>query len=408
MARKAISCVLFVLVFAGLITISSVPVWGFTYDNPAEEAFSKTRFELLLPEVAFGAKNNLFNLGNLNIDLTNPNVKADFLDQMSNGRFKIDYSSQCKAGLTIGRFSAHLRPFAAGSARLASGLPELIFEGYGPHPNGKSKVYDLAGSKANSLAGYSFDLKYGHPIALDNGSTLGVGVTFRYIKGLAMFEAEMTSGSMTVNQIGENFIKTKGHLRYAGFSDSEDGLDIGALLAEPPGSGFLIDLGVAYDWDRVHAGLVLKNIGALKWQNVNQASFAYEGGVETGPEGPELLNDDPITEEKTLDSYTMGLPVVLQIHGSYQLLKNIYWNLGMETGFADGWGISSVPSLQTGLEWRPRHLIRLAGNIGYHDRHLNYNTLLELRFFFLWTRFELGWSHQMGGLNATGMLALHF
>ena len=29
------------------------PAWGFTYENPAEAAFSQTRFELVLPYVSF-------------------------------------------------------------------------------------------------------------------------------------------------------------------------------------------------------------------------------------------------------------------------------------------------------------------------------------------------------------------
>ncbi|HHW12445.1 MAG TPA: hypothetical protein GXX33_05525 [Firmicutes bacterium] len=408
MVRKAYGLILFILVVTGLLAVSAAPARGFTYDNPAEEAFTKTHFELLLPEMAVGAKNNLFTLSNINIDLTNPGTKADFLGQMSGGQFKADFTSQLKTGLTIGRFSAYLRPFATGSLRLASGLPELVLVGYGSHDNGTNKVYNLAGTKANSLAGVALDFKYGHPVKLADGSTLGIGVTFHYIKGLAMFDAEITSGTLTVDQIGDSTIRTKGQCYYVDLPVAENGADLGSFFTNTPGSGFLLDLGVAYERDRIHAGLVLKNIGALKWRTVNQASISYEGAVETGPEGTEFLGDDPVTEEKTISDYTMGLPLVLQIHGSYQLYKSLYWNVGMETGFADGWGISSVPCLQTGLEWRPGRWIRLAADISYHDRHFNYNTLLELQLFFLWTRFQLGWTHEMGGLNAAAMLALHF
>jgi len=80
----------------------------------------------------------------------------------------------------------------------------------------------------------------------------------------------------------------------------------------------------------------------------------------------------------------------------------------METGFSDGWGISSSPRIWTGLEWRPRHLIRMAGGVAYHDRHFNYNALLELRLLCFWANLKLDWMHDFGGFNASAMFALHF
>ncbi|HBL35940.1 MAG TPA: hypothetical protein DDZ55_03930, partial [Firmicutes bacterium] len=194
-----------------------------------------------------------------------------------------------------------------------------------------------------------------------------------------------------------------------GLGDDEDGnLDVGALFQSPPGSGVLVDLGVAYEKDRLHAGLALKNIGALTWRKICQETFSYEGAVDTGPDGAEFSEGEPVTDETVLYNYTMSIPIVLQIQGSYQVFKNVYWHLGMETGFGDGWGISSSPCFQTGMEWRPQHLVRLAGDLAYHNRHLNYQALCELRLFCLWTCFQVGWIHDLGGLNGSAMLALHF
>lgn len=387
----------------------AVPASGFYYDNPGEEAFSKTKFELLLPDVTFGAKNNLFSLENINIDLTRPGAKDKFLGQMSKGYFKTDLYSQLKAGLTIGRFSLHLRPWASGSFRLAPGISELVFVGYGPEKNGAPKTYNLTGSKLNGLAAYSLDLKYGHPIPLSADSTLGVGATFRYVQGLAMFHSEVKSGALTVDEMGDNTFNLKGEYLYATppGSDGEE-FTFGDLLSNPPGKGFLLDLGVVYDEDPFRAGLVLKNIGFLKWQNVEEGIIEGGGKVKTGPEGPEFFEEEKVSEEKTLTNYTMTVPIVLQLQGSYRFFKNLYWHLGMETGLSDGWGISASPCLQTGLEWRPRHLIRLAGDLAYHDRHFNYQALLELRLLCFWFRFQLGWVDQFSGVNAAGMFALHF
>ncbi|HHT48725.1 MAG TPA: hypothetical protein GXZ98_05465 [Firmicutes bacterium] len=394
-----------------LLGYSAGPVYGFYYDNPGEEAFSTTKFELLLPDVAFGAKNNLFNLENINIDLTQPGAKADFLGQMSKGYFKSDFYSQLKAGLTIGRFSVHLRPWATGSFRLAPGVPELIFYGYGPAGNdiNATKSYNLTGTKLNGLAALSLDFKYGHPISLSPASELGVGVNFRYVQGLAMFHSEVSQGTLVVNGLGDFTFNTKSRYLYAELpgSDDED-FSPGQLFSNPPGRGFLMDLGVVYNQDPYRAGLVLKNIGALKWQTVQQGTYEGGGEVKTGPNGPEFDGKDVVSEETTLTNYTMTVPIVLQLQGSYRFLKNLYWHVGMETGLADGWGISGSPCLQTGIEWRPRHLIRLAGDLAYHDRHLNYQALLELKLLCFWLRFQVGWVDQFNGVNAAGMFALHF
>ncbi len=398
--RKRIFSLLLIVTIA-LCAFPSV-AWGFYYDNPAEEAFSTTRFELLIPQITLGARNNLFNLDNINIDLTKPEAKDKFLSQMKGGYFKSDFSSELKTGLTIGRFSLHLHPWATGSFRLAPGIPELVFVGYGPNDDGTSKTYDLAGTKVNGLAALSLDLKYGHPIPLQDGSQLGVGVTFRFIKGLAMADSEVTSGTLRVDQTGEATLNAESRYLYTDLPEGE------VSFNNSSGAGFLTDLGVSYTKDRWRAGLALKNIGAIKWKNLQQGTYTYDGEVTTGPDGPEFSEDNATTTETVISKYTLSLPLVLEAQGSYHWLESLYCHLGMETGFADGWGISSSPRLWTGLEWKPRHLVRMAGGISYHDKHWDYNALLELHLFCLWANVQLGWVHQLGGFNASTMLALHF
>lgn len=403
-------CSWFVLLIVLTVTFGLLPASAssFYYDNPAEEAFSKTKFELLIPQLSLGAKNNLFNLNNLNIDLTDPAVKEQFLNQMAGGIFKTDLNGQLKAGLTIGRFSLHFNSWATGSFRLAPAIPELIFVGYGPVDNDTNRYYELAGTKVNGLSAISLDLKYGHPIRLTRDSELGVGVTLRFVKGFAMTNLEVTSGTLKVDRMGTPGVTMAGqYTMVIPESESED-LSIGDFFNNPPGSGLLFDIGASYSRDRWRAGVALKNIGAITWKNVEQGTYTYNGEVEVGPEGPELIEDNFTENETVLSTYRTSLPVVLQAQGSYRFLGPLYCHLGMETGFSDGWGISSSPRIWTGLEWRPRHLIRMAGGVAYHDRHFNYNALLELRLLCFWANLKLDWMHEFGGLNASAMLALHF
>ena len=270
----------------------------------------------------------------------------------------------------------------------------------------------MAGTKVNGLAGVSLDFKYGRPIRLDRHSELGVGVTLRYVKGLTMANSEVTSGYLTsFDQEGKSKVKLDGRSQIAQPPGSNgNDFSFGDFFSASAGSGFLADLGVAYSRDPWRAGLVLKNIGAITWKNVEQRTYSYDGTVTTGPDGPEFNKDQSqSTEEVTvLSSYKTSLPLVLQAQGSYRFLGSFYGHLGIETGLGDGWGISSSPRLWTSLEWKPRRLIRMAGGISYQERHLNYNALLELRLFCLWLNLKLDWMHDFGGLNASTMLALHF
>ncbi len=403
MRKKYIS---FSLIFVILmLTLFPAVVMGSYYDNPGEEAFSKTHFELLIPQITLGAKNNLFNLGNINIDLTPAGATEEFLAQMKDDRFTTDFSAELKSGLTIGRFSLHLHPWATGSFRLAPGIPELIFVGYGPNDDGSTKTYDLAGTKVNGLAAVSLDFKYGHPIRLSEDSKLGVGVTFRYVKGMAMADSEVTSGTITVNEMGEATINTEGKYLYTNVGENyDDNISFNQLF---PGSGVLADIGAVYGKDRWRAGLVLKNIGTIKWEEVCQGTYTYQGTVTAGPDGPESSDSEPVTTESVIYDYTQRLPLVLQTQGSYRFFKSLYCNLGIETGLTDGWGYSSSPRIWTGVDWKPR-FIRLAGDISYHEKQLSYSALLELRLFFLWANLKLGWTNDIGGLTASAMAALHF
>lgn len=400
---------------------TAVSAWGFTYENPAEAAFSQTRFELVLPYVSFRGHNNLFTVNHLELDLSESSVKEDLLARLDGKDFNADFATEFGTGLTIGRFSLQYRPFVFGSARLNYGLPKIIIMG----TEGAMGEHNLAGSELNVLAGNSFDFTYGHPFTLSRNSQLGVGVTLRYIQGFSMGKAKITKGTVAFYE--DDWKETEMDVEYHYlYTDQLQNLEANspselfqALFQKPSGTGFLVDLGVAYDYDRLHAGLALKNIGVIKWRNLREGSHRVQkknidddffddffDDFDDFDDDPEFFEEEK--NEVRLANYSLSLPLVLQLQGSYRLPLNFYWHLGMEKGFSDGWGISSKPCFQTGLEWRPRHLLRLAGNLSYQDGTLGYDGLVELRLFFFWLNLHLGWVGEGEGAYVGAMTALHF
>ena len=402
-----------VFTFIAVLCCMATPAWGFIYENPAEAAFTQTRFELVLPYIAFQGQNNLFTIDQLQLDLNQRRAREDLLARLDGKDLSADFATELRTGLTIGRLSMQLRPFITGSARTDYGLPKLLLlEG-----EGAGGRYDLAGSELNALAGTSFDFTYGYPFPLTAHSQLGVGLTVRYVQGYALAKAEVTKGTVIFHADMDQWKETEVDMEYRflyteqldGEAPNSVGELIETLFAQPAGSGVLVDVGVIYDYDRLRAGLVLKNIGRIKWRNLRQVSYKVNDVIKED-DGDISEGEALFKEEKTetrLAEYDLSLPLVLQAQGSYQLRNNLYWHLGMEKGLSDGWGVSSKPCFQTGLEWCPRFL-RLAGNLSYHDGSLGYDGLVELRLFFFWLNLHLGWVGEGDGVYASAMTALHF
>ncbi|NLM37271.1 MAG: conjugal transfer protein TraF [Firmicutes bacterium] len=387
------------IAFALLFTLwcTAAPAWGFTYENPAEAAFTKTHFELVFPQISLQGHNNLFSLRDLDLVPDNPDLEKELLARLEDKNFEAELNAKLRTGLTIGRFSLHFTPFTIGSAQMDYGIPKLLLL----KTEGDSANHDLGGSKLQVLTGASLDFTYGHPITLTSNSQLGVGVTLRYVQGYGLVKAEVDKGIISFNK-EENQLDVDVSYRYLGIDDFDNNFQ--TLFQNPSGTGLLVDLGVAYNYDRLRAGLVLKNMGVIKWRNLRQGSYSWVEAINEDEFDIDFKEDHT---ETRLSEYSMSLPLVLQAQGSYRLWGNLYWHLGMEKGFTDDWGISSQPCYQTGFEWSPRFL-RLAGNISYQDGNLGYDGLFELRLFFIWLHLHLSWEDDGNGVYGLVMTALHF
>lgn len=383
-------------------------------DNPAEATFAGTRFELLLlPEITLSAGNNLWNLDYIDADFTGAAGEAEkkkFLNQIKGTGFQGQFNSGARTGITIGRFSAHLHPWVSGSFNLGEALPVLLFDGLKAESE-----YSLSNLGVNGLAAAALDLSYAlRPLKLKNDASLGVGMTLRYLHGLAVAHAIIEEGKIVTNEYGESsYDITEAIFLQGALFDEEEYPDFS-------GQGIFFDLGAVYRQDRWQAGLVLRNIGSMSWHGVEGKRLAepLTGDIITGgPEGPEFAFDEDEEleyEAEDFNSYTHSLPLVLQVHGSYQVLRSLAVSAGLEKAMAGGWGYSSSPRLWTGVDWRPFRPLRLSGTIARQHAAWHYDTLLQLRLWALWFNFQFSWSgtgfspEKANGLAISLSTALHF
>ncbi len=374
-------------------------------DNPAEAAFAGTRFELVFPDISGSIGNNLFNLDYLNADFTGTEGekrKKEFLAQIDGTGFLLNYASHLQTGLTIGRFSLHLQPWVSGTFNISEGLPYLLFDGLTPN-----SVYSLSGLGGNGMAAAAVNLSYAHPFRLTDDASLGVGINLRYLYGLGVYEAQIKNGKIETNEIGETEYTISDALYYHGSID-DPGFS---------GQGIFFDLGALYRQDRWQAGLALRNIGRMRWQGITGERLTGEpltGRITGGPEGPEFPEEDLEYQAETFSDHSHSLPLVLQVHGSYQVLQSLAASAGMDKALKSGWGYSSKPRFWTSLDWRPFSLLHLGGTIARQGAMWQYQALLELRLWAWWLNLQAGWNgtglflEDINGLNISFSSAFHF
>jgi hypothetical protein len=355
--------------------------------NPAEAAFAGTKFELLLiPEFAFSAGNNLLNLKYADADFTGAAGEAEkkkFLNQIKGTGFLGQFNGGARVGMTIGRFSIHLHPWVSGSFNLGEALPFLLFDGLKA-----DSEYSLNNLGANSLAAAALDLNYAfRPFKLKDDAFLAVAMTLRHLHGLGVGHAVIEEGKILTNEYGESSYEIGKAVFFHGMAGNDPGYG---------GQGIFCDLGAIYRQNRWQAGVAVRNIGSMSWRGVKGQRLAepLAGEIITGgPEGPVFVFEEEEFEYQSeeFSSYTHSLPLVVEIHGSYQVLRSLAVSGGLEKAMASGWGYSSSPRLWAGVDWRPFRLLRLNGTIARQQAAWQYNTLLQLRLWALWLNLQFSW-----------------
>ncbi len=366
-------------------------------DNPANEAFAETRFELDLVDLSLVFKNNLFNLNNLNADLQDPEVKEEFLSRLGDGGFNANLGGDLKAGMRIGRVGLHVRPVVVGTAYTAEDVPELIFNGLDVN-----ETYDLSGTRVDIMAALSFDVSHAFPVRLNDGSSLGFGITAHVMKGLAIIHAEIGELEITTDEIGNTSYHIKDAVFVAGpdeniAGDGEETLpgEEYSEIGEAEGTGLLFDLGAVYRKGRFQAGVALKNIGAISWNGIHGGRYTEEEGdiMTAGPNGPEFPDWEELgLEPEVFHSYTMKIPMIVEFEAAYQILPSLVWNAGISKGFDNGWGVSKVPRLSTGFVWSPVRILAVGGDVGLQGGYIDFEGLCELRLNPLNIGLRFGWS----------------
>jgi len=303
--------------------------------NPANIGLSGYRQNGLVL-AGFGAEiaNNSFTLEDYN-NYTGA-VLSDEDKSVILGKIPVEglkISAEVEAGalsLAMGSFVLSLNGFAATEANLGKDALELFLEG-----NQINDTFSLEGMYSEAIAYASMGLSYGRPIYQSGTRQLAVGLTTKYIRGIAYEKVTEIRGGVTT--------------LITGFEGE------GTMIARTAvgGSGYAVDIGAALKLDDNYtAGITISNfLSSMTWNNETQEHyyhFEFDTVLIDNMEDDSIVVSDEYSED--IDDFKSNLPSVMRI-GLANTSGKLLWAVDYIQGFKLAAGASSRPRLACGAEY---------------------------------------------------------
>ena len=303
--------------------------------NPANLGLTGYR-EYGLEFVAVGANisNNSFTLSDYN-DYTGAVLttadKQDILDKIPSEGLSVNADVNATAlSIAAGSFALTTSGHGSANINLNKDIVDLLLNG-----NAFADTINVTGSYSDGESYGEVALSFGMPIATLGSSQLAVGVTAKYIRGIAieqLVELEGLAATYATGFVGEG----RAIIRTA-----------------TGGSGYGVDLGAALKLSKSYTvGARIQNfLGKITWDKDCEEHgyiFHYEGATVDDFEEDDYIGSDDYTHD--IENFSTSLPTSLNVgfaKTSGKLLWSVDWVQGLETTP----GISTKPVLGIGAEY---------------------------------------------------------
>lgn len=257
-------------------------------------------------------------------------------------------------GLSAGPFALQVSSSGYATAKLSPDAFEVVMFGNAGN-TGSAHNLSFQGSSLTSGAFTTAAIGYGHALAvpLFSGlSSLSVGVTGKYIIGNAVAMAEDAGSALDTNNVNVNFPMV--------YSDPGSHSVVG--------SGYGMDLGVAWTGDGITGGASIQNVfNTFAWDQSKMksqvATASFDGtttAVQTTDQpysaAPQTLRDK-IANDKFTPVLGAGI--------AYQLASKVVISGDAHQQVGDGISIGPKTSIGTGLEYRGIPFIPLRAGGSY-------------------------------------------
>jgi hypothetical protein len=264
-----------------------------------------------------------------------PQMKSDILSKIPEEGLRLDLDTEVDAlAFSWKNFALAISAESAAGMHLSRTFVDVALNG-----NQLDKEYDFSDSGGEAFAVSTVGLSYGRAFYVPFFRDFAIGVTMKYVVGLAHAEVLETYGV-----IGMTFDGAYGDAR--------------AKVREAQGgSGFASDLGVAAMLsDKLTIGLTLRNwLSSVNW---NKDVKIREYGVTTDSLTVEAIDEssadslvDDYDRETEGGDYSRSLPAELRLGGAYRAGK-LLLTADYVQGLRNRPGVSTTPQFAFGAEYR--------------------------------------------------------
>lgn len=321
--------------------------------NPAVLGLrSAPRFSLLLPGAGLAFQNSSFTLNDYrryNGAVLTEQDKTAILGKIPNEGLGLDFDSGANVlALSVRRFAFAASVASASNLKFSRQFIDLALNG-----NQFEQTYDFSATDGEGFAAARFAISYGQPVSMPGFRDFALGISLKYLMGLAVAEVTSASGSFLTD-----FQGLHGNGR----------VDLRTALG---GGGLSLDFGAAGQLsERFALTLGFQNIiNNIQWKT-EVRNYTY--GVRVDSITVERLSEtdadsliDDYSEEATGTAFNSKLPKQILVGAAYTTRAFVYAFEYIQA-FSNAPGVSTKPVLATGIEYRgiPFLPLRLGAALG--------------------------------------------
>jgi hypothetical protein len=255
--------------------------------------------------------------------------KIDILGKVPGEGLKISADVDAStAAIGLGHIALSFSGVAAADINLNKDIVDLILNG-----NTFADTISVTGSYASGLSYASAGLSYGMSVFQQGSRQIAVGVTGRYLRGVAIQEVTDLQGGI------------------ATYASGFDGAGHVIARTAQGGAGYAVDLGAALKLSNNYTvGVKLESfLSRIKWDRETEERgyvFSFDS-MNVDNADADYVTSDNYT--KDIPAFTTTLPARLTL-GFGKTTGRLIWAVDWEQGFRTSPGASTKPRLSTGAE----------------------------------------------------------
>lgn len=283
-----------------------------------------------------------------------PGVKEAWLQDVEaeGGQSGESHGAVSALSLQVGRFGFQLSTVGVGRGHLPPDAVELMLFGNAGR-TGEPRDFDLAGSRLDGFVVSTAAVAFGHPVADVAGGRMAVGATLSYSMGHAL-----VLGRDLGSSVGSDPVEVELRFPLLSSDPDADRLD--------NGSGFGLDLGLAWARDDLRMGVSVRNVmNTFAW-DVDDLVFRRGTALFNKDDSDSDFDERPAAEapqELRRAVEEMGFEPVLAVGAALEAHPRVTVSADVRNRFGDG--MAAEPKFQAGLgvEGRPAPWIPLRAHV---------------------------------------------